>query len=86
LPNLSANIDPHTAIPTLVLVQRGDNGTFRRVDRLELDERTRLAAHDLELFDGAEARREGVLQGSLRDGFNDALIIGFKKIFDYLNN
>ena len=78
LPNLSANINPHTAFPTLVLAQRGNDGTLRKVDRLELDESTRLAAYDLELFDGAEARCEGILQCSLRDGFGDALII--KKI------
>jgi len=79
LPNLSANINPHTAFPTLVLVQRGNDGTLRKVDRLELDESTRLAAYDLELFDGAEARCKGILQCSLRDGFGDALITDYQK-------
>ena len=65
-----------------MLAQRGDDGTLRRVDRLELDERTRLAAHDLELFDGTETRCESVLQGSLRNGFSDALVVKKKKNID----
>ncbi|KAJ2970840.1 hypothetical protein NUW54_g12641 [Trametes sanguinea] len=56
LARAAVGLDADAALAALCVRERRDDGALRGLERLELDERARLVAHDLEVLDWPEAR------------------------------
>jgi hypothetical protein len=67
------HINTNTTLATLGGGERSNNRTARSVDRAKLQECTRFATNEIEIFDGSETSGQSIPQRSFRDIFLHAL-------------